>query len=150
MRRIRYNIFPGRKSYLASGSYGPDARLDGEAAEKALGLSLPESYREFLRTFGAGSYGSFSVFGIPDPELALARVPNAVWYTLQERKSGLPAPLVVVSTDFDGVLCCLDTAAAAGGEAPMVVWQEGKVEPLDLNFSQYFRDGIEEEGEEKD
>ncbi|MFI5346692.1 MAG: SMI1/KNR4 family protein [Elusimicrobiota bacterium] len=119
------------------------------AAERALGVALPQSYRDFLLRFGAGNFGSFAVFGIPDPELATPRVPNAVWYTLQERKSGLPPALVAVGTDFEGTLFCLDTEAAAAGDAPMVNWKAGKITPFDLTFSQYFRDGVEEEGEEE-
>jgi len=128
---------------------GPMPEAAVAAAERALGVTLPASYRDFLLRFGAGNFGSFTVFGIPDPELATPRVPNAVWYTLQERKGGLPPAFVAIGTDFEGNLFCLDTAAAADGEAPMVNWNAGKIEPFELSFSQYFRDGVEEEGEEK-
>ena len=128
---------------------GPMPAAAVAAAEKALGVSLPASYKDFLLRFGAGNFGSFEVFGLPDPEFSKPRVPNAVWYTLQERKSGLPAAFVALGTDFEGTLYCLDTSAASGDDAPVVSWNAGTVSPLRPSFSLYLRDGVEGESEEE-
>ena len=129
---------------------GPMPAASVAAAEKALGVTFPASYRDFLLRFGAGNFGSFDVFGLTDPEFAAPHVPNAVWYTLQERKSGLPPALVALATDFMGTLVCLDTGSLSGDEAPVVSWKEGKITPLAATFSLFLRDGVEGESEEED
>lgn len=129
---------------------GPMPPESVAAAEKTLGVTFPASYKDFLLRFGAGNYGSFEVFGLPDTECATPRVPNAVWYTLQERKSGLPPALVTIGADDEETVYCLDTAATAGNDAPVVSWNAGKTLPLSPSFSSYFRDAVEIEAEEED
>lgn len=88
---------------LASGYFvGPrDERLLTRA-EAALGAELSPSYREFASKLGAGNYGSLEVYGLID-ESFCGPVPDAVWITLEERRTGsVPDHAVIVGDSGDG------------------------------------------------
>ena len=94
------------------------------AAEAALGLSLPPSYRTFVSRLGAGSIGAFEVYGVTRVPFS-GVVPDAVGLTLQDRAgpSRLPSTLLVIGSDGMGGDYVLDTAK--GIEPPVEVWQGG-------------------------
>ena len=47
-------------------------------AEKDLGVTFPESYRDFVQKNGAGSFGGQTVYGLGVPDNGL---PHVVWAT---------------------------------------------------------------------
>ncbi len=86
------------------------------AAEKALGLKLPPTYRRFVAALGAGSFGAAEIYGVIDIDFEKSSVPDAVWATLRAREDhDLPADLVVVGQEDDTVLCLQIKPAAAEG-----------------------------------
>ncbi|CAN7328376.1 SMI1/KNR4 family protein [Phenylobacterium sp. LjRoot164] len=88
---------------LAFGDFvGPrDERMVAQA-EAALGGEFPPSFREFTRQLGAGSYGSFEVYGLIDNTFG-GPGPDAVWVTLSERHNGsVPNDAVIVGDSGDG------------------------------------------------
>src|SRR5437764_12396518 len=57
------------------------------AAEEALSVQFPPSYRRFLREFGAGSFGGQEIYGvIDDADFEHSSIPDAVWNTLSLRR----------------------------------------------------------------
>ena len=106
----------------------PDALV--VAAEQALGVQFPSSYRRFVSTLGAGSFGSFEIYGLI-AEPFDGPVPDGVWATLDERAepSHLPPSMIVVGVDGMGGTYVLDTAK--GAEPPVEVWTGGSSHPDD-------------------
>jgi hypothetical protein len=117
-----------------------------DAAEQALGLRFPPTYRRFLEDLGAGNFGSFEVFGVIDDDFEESMVPDAIWYTLTERETELPENLVIVGEVGDGSLSAL-RIDGGGGEAPVVLHEPGAEDaPQEVayeDFGAFFRDGVE-------
>jgi len=90
-------------------------------AERQLGVTLPESYRRFLREFGWGEVGHCDLFGLG------AGVPGhleLVEMVESERTDYMPLTpehLVPIMNDGGGNLYCLDTARITGGDCPVVI-----------------------------
>jgi hypothetical protein len=94
------------------------------AAESALGGKFPPSYREFLKTLGAGNFGSAEFYGVIDDNFEDSEVPNGIWLTLRERvDSKLPHALVVVGSTGDSAYYCLELSDI--GETSVVVYYPG-------------------------
>lgn len=88
---------------------GSRSESDIFLAEKALGITFSGSYKEFLKQFGAGSIGSEEIYGISSLNFEKSTVPNAIWYTLSERKeSNLPSNLLVIYSTGSDEIFCLD------------------------------------------
>lgn len=95
-------------------------------AEERLGLTFSKLYRDFLRTFGAGNFGSQEIFGIIDSDFEHSTVPDAIWYTLSERKqSNLPNHLLVIYHVGNGELFCLDYHQLENEEPKVVTFIPG-------------------------
>jgi hypothetical protein len=107
------------------------------AAERELGLSFPEDFREFLREVGWAEVGPLAVAGLGRgvPEgLSLTEAALGAW------ASGVPKTLLPVGDDSGGVdFIFLDLAA--GGRA--VVLPEGEAAPRVLAAS--FTEWLSEE-----
>jgi hypothetical protein len=93
-------------------------------AEQTLGVTFPESYKDFLQKYGAGTFGGKLVFGLGVPDTNL---PNVVYATLdmQAQDDWFPADLVVISDTGEGDLLCLATTRPSEeyeGECPVVQW----------------------------
>jgi len=111
----------------------PDEKIN--AIEKTLGVTLPESYKQFLREFGYVLMPAFGIYGT-----GKAETPACVSYTLSMRKFGLPLSNVVIGNEGDEVIYCLDTQNLKDGECPVVVW-EYKAKPnmyYCKDFSEFF------------
>jgi antitoxin YobK len=78
-----------------------------EKAEKALNVVFPESYKQFLLQYGAGSFGSSEVYGVIKYDFVNSSVPDAVWLTMREREHGLVKDAVVIYSVGDGWQHCL-------------------------------------------
>ena len=91
-------------------------------AENRLGVTFPDSYREFLQKYGAGSFGGIPVYGLGVPDVAL---PNVVWATeaLRAADDFFPGDLVVIQDTGEGDLLCLATSRMRDdNECPVVQW----------------------------
>jgi hypothetical protein len=95
----------------------------GQKAEEALGLRFPPSYREFVLTFGAGSFGGTEIYGVIREEFQNSMVPNGVWLTLKDREAyGLPEPFIIIYNDGFGWYFAIDTRQVDDqGESPVVI-----------------------------
>lgn len=91
-------------------------------AEGHLDVTFPDSYREFLQRYGAGSIGDREVYGLGVPTTGL---PNVVWATeaLRESDDFFPADLVVLQDTGEGDILCLATSRMnEDKECPVVQW----------------------------
>jgi hypothetical protein len=88
--------------------------------EQLLGITLPESYKWFLREFGHGGIPGLEIYGN-----GLAKISSCVHYTTEWREFGLQEHFVVVE-DVDEWLYCLDTSRLCNGECPVVDWVQGE------------------------
>ena len=121
-----------------------DALID--AAETALGLRLPPSYRRFVRELGAGNYGADEFYGIIDGDFDRGGVPDGIWCTLSARAEwGLPNQYMIVGADGMGGSYAIDTSRSdATGENP-VVWLSVDFDPIQIladSFGRFFLDSV--------
>ncbi|MBT2604552.1 SMI1/KNR4 family protein [Bacillus sp. ISL-53] len=133
--------------------YGEDDDFTGgvsedkvKETEQKLQVSLPESYKWFLRKYGYG--GLFGVdiigYGFTGPAVVDATKGHQKYYDLID---GL-----VVIEDIDEFAYCLDTNKMINGECPVITWdnQEGYGVKLADNFLEYFIERLEEAKEDWD
>lgn len=93
-----------------------------EAAEHKLGLKFTGTYLDFLRSFGAGNFGSDEVYGIIDGDFEDSCVPDAIWFTLNKRKEiDFPQNLLVIYDTGSDELFCLDFNRRSTASEPIVV-----------------------------
>lgn len=128
---------------------GPRPKMLVRAAESALGLRLPPTYRRFVAELGAGNLGSFEVYGVIDADFERSSVPDAIWATLRAREDGdLPLDLVVLG-DEDGELTCLQVRAG-DEEGPVIRLHAGDdadrrgAEAVAPDFGAYLLSRVEE------
>jgi len=113
------------------------------AAESALRLTLPPTYRKFVGEVGAGYFGGEEFYGIVGDDFLNSSVPNGIWLTLDERdKFHLPPHLIIVSETGDGSWYALDTSKRSeNGENPVVLWTTGLSEigeEVARDFGEFF------------
>jgi cell wall assembly regulator SMI1 len=139
--------YQGRKHFV-----GPrDVRLI-QAAENALGVQFPPTYRTFLERLGAGSIRGREVYGVIDADFQESTIPDGIWLTLSERQdSELPKSLVIVHSTGDGDYVAIDTSKrTAESENPMVLWHPGvsttddELEEVSDDFGQFFLELVRE------
>src|SRR6266446_5235650 len=81
---------------------GPRGEPLIQAAEAALGLSFPATYRRFLAERGCGDVAGAEFYGLIDDNFTSGSVPNGIWLTLKLRStSAIPKSLIVVSDTGD-------------------------------------------------
>lgn len=104
-------------------------------AERTLGLQFSKTYREFVLKYGAGRFGAEEIYGVTSDDFVNACVPNAVWYTLDERKSiNLPPNLLIIyDTGYDFVYCLDFNKLNNEGEPAVVEFAPG----FDLSIQTY-------------
>lgn len=91
-------------------------------AEGQLAVTFPDSYREFLQKYGAGSVGGSDVYGLGVPASGL---PNVIYATEIMRASDdfFPGDLVVIQDTGEGDILCLATSRMnEDNECPVVQW----------------------------
>ncbi|MDG5471418.1 SMI1/KNR4 family protein [Jeotgalibacillus sp. ET6] len=86
--------------------------------ERRLHVTLPESYKWFLREYGTGGVFGIEIFGG-----GLRAVPTCVKETEEWREYGLPLEYVVIQNYGSGVNC-LDTSRLASNECPVIEWEQ--------------------------
>lgn len=106
------------KGYFAGPRSGNLIKL----AENTLGIQFSGMYRSFLEKYGAGSFGSQEIYGVISSDFENSSVPDAIWYTLTERKEiGLLPNLLVIYDTGAGELFCLDFNQSNKDNEPAVV-----------------------------
>lgn len=118
-----------------------------EKAEKVLGLAFPPTYRAFLKRYGCGDIAGFEVYGILHENFNDSGIPDAVWLTLDERRSAnLPLSLVLVSDVGDGSYYAIDCGSRNDeGDCPVVIWTQGGIqtEQVHSDFGEFARIRLE-------
>jgi antitoxin YobK len=91
-------------------------------AEGKLGVTFPESYKQFLQQFGAVNLAGSQIYGLGAPDTGLPSVIFAT-ETLRASDDFFPADLVVIQDTGEGDLLCLATSRMSDeGECPVVQW----------------------------
>ncbi|WP_139488157.1 SMI1/KNR4 family protein [Brevibacillus dissolubilis] len=114
--RIVQLIQTSRKSFFVG-------NLDDEKIsniEKILHITLPESYKWFLKEYGTGGIIGVEILGG-----GLRDTPTCVRETVEWRGYGLPEAFVVIE-NFGAGVYCLDTSRMENGECPVVDWDQGE------------------------
>ena len=93
-----------------------------KSAENYLGVSFPDSYKDFLKIYGTIDIGCYEIYGIlKSCNFIDSGVPDAIWMTMEERKAiDLPEELVIVYDTGMEFFFCLDTSEMKDGECPVV------------------------------
>jgi carbon storage regulator CsrA len=89
--------------------------LELDAAERELGVPLPQSYRAFLQSFGSQSSPEYELFGLPRDRL---------WgdiVLMNHLDSTRPSSCVKFTEDRGGRSYYFDTARMEEGECPVIV-----------------------------
>jgi hypothetical protein len=123
------------------------------AAEQALGVQLPDSYRWFQLEFGTVAQGPVEIYGVRAPESSEL---NIVGINLDERRNAyppLPAHLIAFSDNGGGDLLCFDSSARRDGECEVVWWdhegEEGqRPEPAASSFLDWLERDLRERAAE--
>jgi hypothetical protein len=104
------------------------------AAENALGIRFPPSYREFVKRVGFCAIGPRELYGITRSGLDATSVPSVIFATRSEREAGgLPPELLLIEESGGGEMYVLDTRAAnSDGEAPVKMWTPAFHDARDL------------------
>jgi antitoxin YobK len=125
---------------------GPRDEALVRAAEEALGVQFPPSYRRFLREFGAGSFGGQEIYGVIDADFEHSSIPDAVWNTLSLRRDeDIPADLVAIYATGDGEQLCVQSGSS---ETPILaIWPGSGDAPevIASDFGLWFKDIVEGE-----
>lgn len=136
--------YPGKAHFI--GERPADLVL---SAQRALGLTFPPSYLQFVEELGAGNFGAFEVYGVTDADFHASVVPNGIWYTVSERLTGMPNHLVVIGDVGDGGLYCLDLKRQGpSAEGPVVIYYPGypvntqQFEVVAPNFGAFLLRGV--------
>lgn len=111
-----------------------------DAAEGALGLRFPPTYRKFLATLGCGDIAGLEFFGVIDDNFFSGSIPDAIWLTLDERKSGLPDNFILIYATGTGEYYALDTSQIdSDGESPVVsCGLDGNTSQIAESFGSFF------------
>lgn len=91
-----------------------------EKAEKALEITFPLTYREFLLTLGCGDINGVEFYGVSTDNFETSSIPNGIWLTLDERKTcNLDKKFILLSDSLE-YYYALDTSKMKDGECPVV------------------------------
>jgi ABC-type phosphate transport system auxiliary subunit len=103
---------------------GPKSEELVKSAEVALGLTLPPTYRQFVRRLGCGDIAGEEFYGIIKDDYENSSVPNGIWVTLNERKTAnLPESIIIVADNGVGGWYAIDTSKKnMDGDSPVVDW----------------------------
>ncbi len=101
--------------------------------EKELSVTLPDSYKWFLKTFGYGGIEGIEIIGYDK-----CTPPSVVVETKEYREYGLPEKYVVIE-DCDEFIYCLDTSKMENNECPVISWDmQDSILFEEKNFIRFF------------
>lgn len=107
--------------------------------ECELNTILPDDYKWFLKTFGAGKIKEFKVFGEDNNNtLSTIKMTNIF------RKKKLPKNLIVIGFNSEDEIYCLDTSKMIKKICPVVVWRKSTLKSyeFDINFIYFLYEKI--------
>lgn len=106
--------------------------------ERVLNTILPDDYKWFLQTFGAGKIKEFKVFGEDTGTLSTIKI------TKFFRKKNLPKKLIVIGFNNEDEIYCLDTSKIIGKICPVVLWRESTLKSykFDIDFISFLSEKI--------
>jgi len=110
--------------------------------EGRFGVTLPESYKDFLRRYGWARFSHQEIYGLgPDvpAHLQLTRNTHSERFDMAPR---LPPSLVPIMNDGAGNHYSLRTDQSVNGECPVVLWNhelgpEQELAPVSSTFRQW-------------
>ncbi len=116
-----------------------------EEVERIIGLRFPDSYREFLISYGAAKIGPQTIYGLCLPA---DKDPSVVWALagLRALSPDVPVELVpVFPLEASGDLACIQCqeAGSDAATAPVVLWSLGRplaeqaLEPISSDIAEY-------------
>ena len=122
-------------------------------AEELLGLKFPTSYKMFLNNYGAGNFGSEEIYGIINGEFENSGIPDAVWFTIKQRRElKISNSLIVIYFTGGEEYFCLDTSKINNDmECPVVSYiigdevTENELETIFNNFSDFLLSVVQRE-----
>lgn len=92
-----------------------------EKAEKYLDIKFPNTFKQYLKDFGALTFGATEIYGVIDEDFINSSVPDAIWYTMKERKDfNLPKQFIGIYSLGEGTVFFLDTSKMKNNECPVV------------------------------
>ena len=95
-------------------------------AKKALPIKFPSIYRLFVKTYGFGDILANEIYGIIDNNFTNSSACNAVWLTLDERKTGCPYSFIIIASTGFGPKYVLDSSQPdQDSEYPVLLWHCG-------------------------
>ncbi len=98
-------------------------------AEKKLGVKLPRSYKELLRTCGTATIEGEEIFGIPSKRTEIDFV-KATLALRKWKEAQWPAHMIVIAADGRGGDFCLDVSKIKGDDCP-VVYHDHELDEID-------------------
>lgn len=99
------------------------------AAEKALGVKLPESYKQFLLTCGSADIENEEIFGL-DPEDHPSDFVQSTLFMRKAEDFKWPDHMLVIAADGRGGDFCLDVSKIKGDDCP-VVYHDHELDEID-------------------
>jgi hypothetical protein len=112
---------------LADKECGPGAtREEITTAERGLGVSFPESYRQFLIGFGWARFSRHLIYGVCRNTPLYADVVRNTTALRSLMEPALPRHLIPIMNDGRGNHYCLDTSGTTNGECAVVFWDHEK------------------------
>ncbi len=125
---------------------GPKSLAKVASLERALAVTLPPSYRDFLQRYGAVSHFGSYICGIWHADPLRATDGSVYNETIQFRtEDDLPAYLIVIEADPDAP-CCIDTRKpSTDGECPVVCYDlhARQSEQIAANFEAFAQEWLE-------
>ncbi|WAC00443.1 SMI1/KNR4 family protein [Pseudomonas putida] len=95
------------------------------AFEKALSVKFPDSYKEFLRKYGALSFAGDTYYGITKNGVDAVSIPSVAFATKSARAAGeADDSMIVVKASGYGPIYSIDTSITGAAGKPAVVETE--------------------------
>jgi hypothetical protein len=119
------------------------------SVEKALGVEIRGTYRDFILATGGGGLDALYISPIPAKKpLEYGCYFDALYYREDWRSHKLPQHLVVIERDYesDNEPFCLDTSMVINGENPVVLFYHqstGHSEKVANSFIEFYQDYLE-------
>lgn len=105
---------------------GPRSEDLVQKAEKALAIKFPPTYRVFVKQYGCGEVLANEIYGLFDDNFINSSACNAVWLTLDERKTGCPHSFIIIASTGFGPQYVLDSSQPDQDEEyPVLLWHCG-------------------------
>ena len=138
--------------------YGPQSEESIAILEDALGIKMPPSFVEFLRTYGGGGVTDSDISGIYGDKPLMPNQGCVYGDTVRWREEyGLPENLVIIRVEDEEEALCLDAGSPdSAGEYPVVrvdlfgggVAKVGDPLKANSSFREFFEEYLEMWAEE--